>query len=488
MTYGTLCSGIEAPTVAWQGLGWEARWFAEIEPFPSAVLAHHYPTVPNKGDITNAETEWEPVDLICGGTPCQDFSVAGQRAGMAGDRSGLALRFLEIVERVQPTWVVWENVPGCLSTNGGRDFGAFLGGLGECGYGFAYRVLDAQYFGVPQRRRRVFVVGHLGDWRPAAAVLFESHSLQRHPPPSREEGEGTAPGTGRGTPWDCQTKRIHDPAGTAPTLVGDRTGGDREPNVAIYENHPGDSRIKEMKDGISPQINARCGTGGNNLPLVASYWDGGQTADCIDASQVKKGQAMPERRRETAVLEPMGVDWQQQGDTVEGASATLSCTRVQAVAFTQNQEGDLLTGQVAPAMGTNQNATGRNTPEVFRGGGFSNFTEGDVASALLARQGRGDVDFFADQEMTVRRLTPRECERLMGLPDDYTRIPWKVYRMLKEGQTLAQSATWEMLRVAEEECPDGPRYAAIGNSIAVPVLRWIAERIEEVEACLRDRP
>ena len=172
--YGSVCSGIEAATAAWHQLGWQAQWFSEIENFPSAVLQHHYPDVPNYGDMTKFK-EWpndESIDLLVGGTPCQSFSVAGLRKGLDDPRGNLMLTYLAIAERYRPRWVVWENVPGVLSSNGGRDFGTFLWALGELGYGFAYRTLDAQYFGVAQRRRRVFVVGYLGDWRRAAAVLF----------------------------------------------------------------------------------------------------------------------------------------------------------------------------------------------------------------------------------------------------------------------------------------------------------------------------
>lgn len=190
MRYLSVCSGIEAATVAWHELGWTPLAFSEIEPFPSALLAHHYPDVPNWGDMTKFK-EWPDadVDVLVGGTPCQSFSVAGLRKGLADPRGNLMLTFLAIALKYRPQWVLWENVPGVLSSNGGRDFGTFLGGLGECGYGFAYRVLDAQYFGVAQRRRRVFVVGSSRGWAAAAAVLFERESLQGHPAPSREAGE-----------------------------------------------------------------------------------------------------------------------------------------------------------------------------------------------------------------------------------------------------------------------------------------------------------
>jgi DNA (cytosine-5)-methyltransferase 1 len=204
--YGSVCSGIEAATVAWHPLGWQAAWYSEIEPFPCAVLKHHYPAVPNYGDMTKFE-EWpnEPVDLLVGGTPCQSFSVAGLRRGLADPRGNLMLTYLAIAQRHRPRWLVWENVPGVLSSNGGRDFGTFLGALGELGYGFAYRVLDAQWFGVAQRRRRVFVVGYLGDWQRAAEVLFESESVRRNTPPSREARKGTASDIERGVADVCPT-------------------------------------------------------------------------------------------------------------------------------------------------------------------------------------------------------------------------------------------------------------------------------------------
>jgi DNA (cytosine-5)-methyltransferase 1 len=178
LTFATVCSGIGAPEVAWHPLGWTPVFCSEIEPFPSAVLKHHYPGTPNLGDFTTVGDEYAGrVDVLCGGTPCQAFSVAGKRAGLDDPRGNLAIEFLRLARRTRAKWLVWENVPGVLHSNKGRDFGAFLGLLGECGYKWGYRVLDAQYFGVPQTRRRVFVVGHLGDWRCAASVLFERHCL-----------------------------------------------------------------------------------------------------------------------------------------------------------------------------------------------------------------------------------------------------------------------------------------------------------------------
>jgi len=193
LRYLSVCSGIEAASMAWAPLGWQPAAFAEVEKFPSAVLAHHWPQVPNMGDMTRYES-WDlgAIDLLVGGTPCQSFSVAGLRKGLHDPRGGLMLTYLEIARRFGPRWLVWENVPGVLSSHGGRDFGAFLGALGALGYGWAYRVLDAQWFGVAQRRRRVFVVANLGDGTAAAKVLFERESVCRNPAPSREAGERVA--------------------------------------------------------------------------------------------------------------------------------------------------------------------------------------------------------------------------------------------------------------------------------------------------------
>lgn len=174
----SVCSGIEAASAAWRPLGWEAVAFSEIEKFPSAVLSHHYPNVPNLGDMTKFE-EWPEYefDVLCGGTPCQSFSIGGLRKGLEDPRGNLMLTYLAIAKKYKPKVLVWENVPGVLSSNGGRDFGTFLGGLAECGYGFAYRILDAQYFGVAQQRRRVIVVACLGDAERAKQILFEQESL-----------------------------------------------------------------------------------------------------------------------------------------------------------------------------------------------------------------------------------------------------------------------------------------------------------------------
>ena len=225
MTYASVCSGIEAASVAWEPLGWRPAWFSEIEPFPSAVLAHRFPDVPNLGDMTKIRgDEHGTVDLLVGGTPCQDLSVAGKRMGFGGKRSVLAIDFVRLAYECRAKWFAWENVPGVFSSNGGEDFAQLLSlfagwqvdvpadGWGSFGivehspgcFGLAWRVIDVQYArvdgfpnAIPQRRNRVFIIGYLGDWRRAAQVLFEPEGLLGNTPPRRESGKGTAEGAER---------------------------------------------------------------------------------------------------------------------------------------------------------------------------------------------------------------------------------------------------------------------------------------------------
>lgn len=260
MNYLSVCSGIEAATVAWHDLGWKPAGFSEIEKFPSQVLAHHYPNVTNFGDMTKYK-EWninDPIGLLVGGTPCQSFSVAGLRKGLEDPRGNLALTYVGILDHFRPKWFIWENVPGVLSSGGGRDFGSFLGALAELGYGWAYRVLDAQNFGVAQRRRRVFIVGHLGDWKSAAEVLFESESLSGDTEKSREKREETS------------NSLIPSVAGTL-----DRECG-------------------------SGKLNHQTATSGHIIP---TFWDGSQMADTL--TRTSDDQRMPDKNRFQAVLEPI---------------------------------------------------------------------------------------------------------------------------------------------------------------------------------------
>lgn len=337
MKYLSVCSGIEAASVAWHPLGWTPYAFSEIEKFPSQVLAHHYPDVPSLGDMTKYQ-EWPDaaIELLVGGTPCQSFSVAGLRKGLGDPRGNLMLTYGAIAGRYRPRWLVWENVPGVLSSNGGRDFGTFLGMLAELGYGFAYRILDAQYIrvdgfarAVPQRRRRVFVVGYLGDWRRAAAVLFERESLCGNPAPSRKAWEGFAgttarslairgrdgtpqaelgeDGTGRGTPLvpvafahqagGIQTTLGYDPeAGTSPTLAKCQTPA-IDTGMAVRRLTPLEcERLQGFPDGYTDIRNGgkitpdgpRYKALGNSMAIPPMRWIGQRIAlvDPIQALQV----------------------------------------------------------------------------------------------------------------------------------------------------------------------------------------------------------
>ena len=481
MKYLSVCSGIEAASKAWEPIGWEPVAFSEIEPFPSAVLKHHWPKVPNLGDMSKYE-QWNiqsgSVDLLVGGTPCQSFSVAGLRQGLKDPRGNLMLTYLAIAERLKPRWLVWENVPGVLSSNGGKDFGSFLGALGELGYEWAYRVLDAQWFGVAQRRRRVFVVAHLGKGNLAAKVLFESESVRRDTAPSREARKGiatnvapslTASNDPSRSPQSSEVTQqvnavmqaiaerevcgclsdgahmggglngqdaysgrimavanaipIHDQATRNAGKRGDKqdgkgnglgvgkpgdpcptlTKGDK--HAVLYENHPNDSRVTGPHD-VAPSCVSRYGTGGGNVPLVqegVDLYNQALTGDVHCPLRTAGGHGAPAALvQETIAFEP-GIA------TREGSDSRF----VKELSPTLRKE-----------MGDNQVAV-------------------------------------SDSRMAVRRLTPRECERLQGFPDDHTMIPWR--------------------NKPADQCPDGPRYKALGNSMAVPCMAWIGKRIDAVE-------
>jgi DNA (cytosine-5)-methyltransferase 1 len=294
MRFGSVCSGIEAASAAWNPLGWRAAFLSEIDPFASAVLAHHHPTVPNLGDMTNYK-DWPDatIDVLCGGTPCQSFSSAGMRAGLDDPRGQLMLTFGAIAARYRPRWLVWENVPGVLSSSGGRDFGAFLGLLGHLGYGFAYRVLDAQFVrvdgyarAVPQRRQRVFVVGCLGDWRSAAAVLLERESLRGDLAPRRRPGETVAPcsraGAANGGPGHgARSGDSKDELIVAHTLRGEgfdisgtleaaQSKGNRGHGVLAFDT----TQITSAANRSNPKPGDPCHTlaAGAHAPAVAFGW------------------------------------------------------------------------------------------------------------------------------------------------------------------------------------------------------------------------
>ena len=429
MRFLSVCSGIEAASVAWNPLGWKAVAFSEIEPFPCAVLAHHYPDTPNWGDMTKFQ-EWpdEPIDLLCGGTPCQSFSVAGLRKGLDDPRGNLMLTFGAIAAKYRPKWLVWENVPGVLSSNGGRDFGTFLGMLGQLGYGFAYRVLDAQYFGVPQRRRRVFVVGCLGNWRSAAAVLFEQHSLSGNPAPSRKTGQGIA-------------------TDIAPSLVSSGRGVER-----IGETR-GQDPVIAVDGGLIAKTLLSGGHSNNPLDETLLAFDSTQITSKANGSNPKPGD--PCHPLAAGAHAPaIAFDCKSSGQNGFGIGIEIAGTQRAMASASSHQNGG---GHQAVAIAMRES-----------GQGF--WMQDEIAGTLRAegenRPSRPSC-VIHQSPVQVRRLTPKECEALQAFPRNYTRIPWR--------------------KKPADKCPDGPRYKALGNSWCVNNVRWIGERIEQVNRILESR-
>ena len=493
LNYLDVCTGLSAATQAWHGLGWKPWAFSEIEPFPCAVLAHHYPNVPNLGDMTKFQ-EWPDaaIDLLVGGTPCQSFSVAGLRKGLADPRGNLMLTYGAIAAKYRPTWLVWENVPGVLSSNGGKDFGTFLGMLAELGYGFAYRVLDAQYFGVAQRRRRVFVVGYLGDWRRAAAVLFERHSLSGHPAPSREAGEdfagaitrGAFSGGAGGRPEGAAVNHFiphgfeAGPAGVsftdlAPTLDARCKDGPirNQLGLAVATLDASYGRLQ----GCSGQ-DANHG----HSHLVAQVYGGNNTSRRLDVSPAltcNRGQLSGDFEAGALVIPINDMATRHGGTDGSGNHAgkghglgighnadpmfTLTKGDKHAVAYRTAGDGAVYEEGDATAPLTTGTDKSANIVAAFKGGqgsaaGGIGYDE-QLAPTLSAADSGSNRTPTLMQGMQVRRLTPRECERLQGFPDDYTLIP-----------------------VRNKPAADGPRYKALGNSMAVPVMACIGGRIDQV--------
>jgi DNA (cytosine-5)-methyltransferase 1 len=457
MRYGSVCSGIEAATVAWHPLGWKPAFFSEIDKFPRQVLAHHYPDVPLHGDFTTIEAGmYADIDVLVGGTPCQSFSVAGLRKGLADPRGNLMLGFGALAQRLRPKFLVWENVPGVLSSNGGRDFGSFLGMLAELGYGFAYRVLDAQYFGVAQRRRRVFVVGCAGDWRRAAAVLFERASLRGDPAPSREAGKRIA---------NALTDRA-DRGGTnsegqrlIPQTVGALTDGahmgggltDKTPTPAGY------------LPSLSLCLNAG-GMGRQDFETETLIPTGG----CFDVVHSLRGEGFDASEDGTGrgtPLVPVSFPWQM-GGTMQmphdlNLCGTLVKSQSPAVAIRTANTSANGHGFSESVAYTLDQAQGQAVAFTASEQANSYAWERDYAPTINAQvpNDTSNIQTGVRIGMQVRRLTPRECERLQGFPDNYTDI-----------------------RVGGKATPDGPRYKALGNSMAVPVMAWIGKRIADVDA------
>lgn len=387
MRYVSIFSGVEAATLAWEPLGWEPLAFCEIDDFPSAVLAEHWPNVPNLGDITKVDWKKEihgAVDLVVGGSPCQSFSIAGKREGLKG-ASGLMFEYIRCVQELMPRWFLWENVKGALSCEGGAAFGQLLREMDAIGYGLAWRVLDAQFFGVAQRRERLFLVGHLGDAR-ACEVLFEPESMCWDTPSSREK-----------------RKELTRRAGRSAACAGFKYSAAPRANTLGYAEKQANTLTA---DWHAPAV----------LPL-----QGNMIGRADSAGPADKGYGMP-------------------GDP----AFTLLANHPHMVASGSGSDpiamGDL----------NAHTAICRNVCPTLKCGGDGAM----IASEIGDKSTEGNP-------MLVRRLTPLECERLQGFPDGHTLIAWK-------GKPA-------------DECPDGPRYKAIGNSMAVPVMRWLGERIEAAD-------
>ena len=451
MRFGSVCSGIEAASVAFAPLGWEAAWLAEIEPFPAAVLAHHYHEVPNLGDMTTIPRrllagEIDAPDMLCGGTPCQAFSIAGLRESLSDERGNLTLKFVEIADAIDhvrarrgeqpPAIVLWENVPGVLST---RDnaFGCFLAGLageddplqppGEkwanagCVYGparaVAWRALDAQYFGLAQRRRRVFVVASARDGFDPATVLFEWDGVRRDSAPSRSAGEGSSA-----------------QSAISVALRGREGGG-----------------TAELGDEVQNCLRASSGGGDKPHVLCMAHGQGGAevaserspTLTCNEAPIVVHGTQDPCASTNTAFA--LGRN--------NGGENVLAFDTTQ-ITSAENRSNPQPGGPCHPL------SAGAHPPAITQVVGAMS------ASGSTERKhgfGWGQQDWEngycqPTPQMSVRRLLPEECELLQGFPKGYTKIPWR--------------------KKPAEDCPDGPRYRALGNSWAVPCVRWIGRRIQ----------
>lgn len=560
MKYASVCSGVEAASLAWMPLGWKAAWFSEIEPFPCEVLKQRFPGVPNLGDMTkikvdnleNGDQKYTNgdgavvivpggVDLLVGGTPCQSFSLAGKREGLEG-ASGLARTFVELLGAMRPRWFVWENVPGCLSSRnkqtGIYDFNFLLAAFAEVGYSLCWKILDAQYcriYGypraVPQRRRRVFVVGYSsGDWRYPAEVLFEPHSLSGNTPPKRVKRKGFTADAERsvGTA-SCFSSSCHGgyaaAAGTLKSSGGDTGGGSenlaisigngqvnslinehelaqtlngmRDQQAVICLNDQGGSVMQVENDGNAGTL--RANTHGNEqivcvngaeIPVtstehanpVTCNHNGLENAICYDARGNGNGDVAPTATGDhlnritdytPIVQECYSVDRRNQ--TLTDCSGGDNYNTVMEVIAIDQQGGKgnaSYAHEVLPTIMHDSHGTPHAVAIAFepgiakREGDHSRFTQ-EVSSTLRSDMGdnQTSVAISSRKYTTVRRLLPIETERLMGFPDNWTRISWK-------GKPA-------------EECPDSPRYKACGNSMCVNVMRWIGMRIEMLERRLK---
>lgn len=559
MKYVSIFSGIEAATVAWHPLGWEPLAFSEIDPFPSTVLQHHYPDIPNLGDIT--KIDWSPyvgaADIVVGGSPCQSFSVAGKREGLAG-ASGLMFEYIRAVRELRPRWFVWENVPGAFTSERGEAYRQLLSEMDALGYGLAWRVLDAQFFGVAQRRERVFLVGSLGTMR-CAEVLFERESLSWNHQSSRQKRQALTEeaqervgeadhDSGCLNPGETQSRRVYPASGVYPTLstreksgqnqesvftqFGDDIAGtltarydsspcvDRGANVVVNERdkvflcqtaqtgsngklvkqddvmntldrtnstavaaldfNPTDARLRYAHDDVSQTLTARAGTGGNQVPLVqvqplAFLYNQGAKARSLGISEIS-----PTLKTDHNPVVAFASNQRDEARELEVAGALAAQPGIKQQTYICRADGQtnaMTSVDMAPTLTSHakkdppliypaEDSTGEDEPVTLQihgrkpGGGKGALIQRDMSATLSTHNTQTPITGGHEKRgLTVRRLTPRECERLQGFPDDYTDIPYR----------------------NKEHAPDGARYKALGNSMAVPVMRWIGERIHMVE-------
>lgn len=498
LTYGSVCSGIEAASVAWEPLGWRPAWFAEIEPFPCSVLAHHWPHVANLGDMTTIAArvrsgEIEAPDILVGGTPCQAFSVAGARAGLSDPRGQLTLAYVDLADAIdsarallgkQPVVTVWENVPGVLSSKD-NAFGCFLGALaGEscelqppggkwrdagCVYGparaIAWRVLDAQYFGVAQRRRRVFVVASARDGFDPAAVLFEREGVRRDTAPSRETREGASGSAGAGPAGGSDAD--HTIAQQLICMEHGQGGAEiaRERSPTLTCNHEAPIVVHGTQDPDIRLDQAHTlgrNSGQENAVLAFSCKDygadAGEIAPTLRAMGHGESHANAGGQVAIAVIQNATRGKDQNGLGVVGGEEpmyTLDQASQHAVCVT----GEITHTLRAEGFDASEDGTGRGQPIVAMAVSENQRAElrlTDYVRSVTCSGGKPGQGYPAALHgSAVRRLTPVECERLQGFPDGHTDV-------LHRGKPAA----------------DGPRYKAIGNSKAVPVVRWIGRRID----------
>ena len=489
MKYLSICSGIEACSVAWHPLGWEAIGFAEIEEFRSEVLKYHYPEVKNYGDFTKITKEKIGchADVLVGGTPCATFSIAGLRKGLDEDRGNLALEFIKLIKRVRPTWIIWENVFGVLSSNKGEDFATFLGALAELGYGFAYRVLDTQYVrtqryprAIPQRRRRVFVVGHIGDWRYPAEVLFDKEEVSKDFRPIRRKKETFTKELKESLD---QKHRLEEPYiireshtqsngkpykndGSSFTL----TASDRY-SVTVFETSTPDKTARIQKEDISPTLTAM--TGGNRQPCVFVEYKEKQeesneglihVADEVTEVTVRKHHVDLIKLKQL-----LKSSKEKTGLSNKDISLSLDIPQTKVEHWFRNDSSFAIPSsyiwyELKELLEIDTDFFDKSITEfINREGVFESakrIYDSKASYPTITASNLLPKIIHKDKKTELRQLTCIEAERLQGFPDNYTQIPYKNKK--------------------KEDCPSSKRYEAVGRSMSINVMEWLGTRIEKV--------